>query len=244
MRLDVRIKKAGETKNTTKFELLGESPPMKEFYANTKRVDSSLPSVAGELVLSISSKPFAAGEVTLAFPSVPFFKEFKDVVRYQHTAERKGKGRRKDRAVPNTSDTPVNLAYVNKAALGDGFIAEKRPIYFGLSPVTKAGAEGEEQASSDDIDVDEKIDRTAALAAFDDFLRDSVRMKRGALLTSRRIMAVWAARWGADSGEDTIAGVQLTDVARRFRGVFGVTAVQKPTRIDGTSQRYWDGYTI
>ncbi len=243
MRLDVRIGKIGETKNTTRFELLGDSPPMKDFYANTEVV-SSLTFDTEEMVLSICSEPFGNGEVALAFPPVPFFKEFKDVVRYQHTAERKGKGRRKGRAAPNTSDTPVNLAYVNRAALGDGFIAEKRPIHFGLSPVTKDGAEGEEQAPSDDIDVDEKIDRAAALAAFDDFLRDSVRVKRGALLTSRRIMAVWAARWGADSGEDMIAGVQLTDVARRFRGVFGVTAVQKPTRIDGTSQRYWDGYTI
>ena len=66
----------------------------------------------------------------------------------------------------------------------------------------------------------------------------------GSRLTSRQIMAVWAARWGADPEDEVIAGLRLIDIARRFHAVFGVAAVKKPTRIDGFSQRYWDGYTV
>ena len=244
MRLDVRIRKIEEKISTTKFEPLGASPPMKDFYANTEVVASSLPSDTGDLVLSISTQPFAAGEVVLAFPPMPFFKEFTDVVRYQHTAERKGKGRRKDRPAPNTPDTPVTLAYVNKADLDDEFVAEKRPIYFGLSPVTKNGAESEEQAPGDDIDVGEKTDRTAALAAFDAFLRDTIRVKRGNRLTSRQIWAVWAARCGAEHDDEVLAGVAFSDVSRRFRTTFGATTAPNPARIDGAHQRYWANYTI
>ena len=239
MRLDVRIRKVEEKINTTQFELLGESPPMKDFYTE---VVSSLPSDTGDLVLSIpnSTKPFADGEVALTFPPVPFFKEFSRVVRYEHRIERRGKEQR----APNTPDTPVNLAYVNKADLDDEFVAEKRPIYFGLSPVTKNGAEGEEQAPGDDIDVGEKTDRTAAFAAFEAFLRDSVRVRRGSRLTSRQIWRVWAARWGADPADDPIAGVAFTDVSRRFRTTFGATTAKDSSRIDGIHQRYWPGFEI
>ena len=243
MRLDVRIRKIEEKISTTKFEPLGASPPMKDFYPNTKLVNS-LPFDTEDMVLSISTKPFAAGEVALAFPPVPFFKEFTDVVRYQHTAERKGKGRRKDRPAPNTPDTPVTLAYVNKADLDDEFVAEKRPIYFGLSPVTKNDAEGKEQAPGDDIDVGEKTDRTAALAAFDAFLRDTVRVRRGSRLTSRQIWSVWAARCGAEHDDAVVAGVAFTDVSRRFRTTFGATTAPTPARIDGIHQRYWRGFEI
>ena len=132
MRLDVRVRKVEEKINTTQFELLGESPPMKDFYVNTELV-SSLPFNTGEMVLSISSEPFADGEVALAFPPVPFFKAFRHVVRYEYRTERRGK----DRRAPNTPDTPVTLAYVNKVDLDDGFIAEQHPIYFGVSPANK-----------------------------------------------------------------------------------------------------------
>ena len=240
MRLDVRVRKVGQTKNTTRFKLLGESPPMTDFYPNTEVVVSLLPSDTGHMVLSISTTPFADGEVALAFPSVPFFKAFKDVVRYEHRIERRGKEQR----APNTPDTPVNLAYVNTADLDDEFVVEKRPIYFGLSPVTKNDAEGKEQAPGDDIDVGEKTDRTVAFAAFEAFLRDSVRVRRGSRLTSRQIWSVWAARWGADPDDDPIAGVQFTDVSRRFRAVFGATTAPNPARIDGAHQRYWTGFAI
>ena len=239
MRLDVRIRKVDQTKNTTKFEPASESPPMKDFYANTDVV-SSLPSDAGELILSISSTPFADGEVALAFPSLPFFKEFSRVVRYEHRIERRGKEQR----VPNTPDTPVNLAYVLKADLDDEFVAEKRPIYFGLSPVTKNDAEGKEQAPGDDIDVGEKTDRTAAFAAFEAFLRDSVRVQRGNRLTSRQIWRVWAARCGAEPDDEVVGGVAFSDVSRRFRAVFGATTAPTPARIDGSHQRYWSGFAI
>ena len=206
MRLDVRIRKVDQTKNTTKFELLGESPPMKDFYPNTEVV-SSLPSDTGDLVLSISTTPFTDGEVALAFPPLPFFKEFKDVVRYQHTAERKGKGRRKDRPVPNTPALPVNLAYVNKSDLEDKFVADQEPIFFGLSPVTEVVSGDQKQAAVEGVD--EEIGGADALAVFDAFLRDTIRVKRGNRLTSRQIWAVWAARCGADPDDDPIAGGRL-----------------------------------
>lgn len=239
MRLDVRIRKVEKKINTTQFELLGESPPMESFYVNTETV-TSLPFDTGEMVLTISSEPFADGEVALAFPPVPFFKAFRRVVRYEYRLERRGKERR----VSNTPDTPVNLAYVNKEVLEDEFIAEQKPIYFGISAVTKAVIEDEKQAAAGDVADDDEIDRADAIAAFDAFLRESVRFQRGRKLTSRQILAVWRVRWDADPDDEVIRGIQLADVARRFRVVFGVTMLKDPTRIDGMSQRYWNGFTI
>lgn len=239
MRLDVRIRKVEKKINTTQFELLGESPPMESFYVNTETV-TSLPFDTGEMVLTISSEPFADGEVALAFPPVPFFKAFRRVVRYEYRIERRGKERR----VSNTPDTPVNLAYVNKEVLEDEFIAEQKPIYFGISAVTKAVIEDEKQAAAGDVADDDEIDRADAIAAFDAFLRESVRFQRGRKLTSRQILAVWRVRWDADPDDEVIRGIQLADVARRFRVVFGVTMLKDPTRIDGMSQRYWNGFTI
>ena len=40
MRLDVTIRKVAEKINTSRFEPAGESPPMKDFYANTELVNS------------------------------------------------------------------------------------------------------------------------------------------------------------------------------------------------------------
>lgn len=239
MRLDVRIRKVEKKINTTQFELLGESPPMESFYVNTETV-TSLPFDTREMVLTISSEPFADGEVALAFPPVPFFKAFRRVVRYEYRIKRRGKERR----VSNTPDTPVNLAYVNKEVLEDEFIAEQKPIYFGISAVTKAVIEDEKQAAAGDVADDDEIDRADAIAAFDAFLRESVRFQRGRKLTSRQILAVWRVRWDADPDDEVIRGIQLADVARRFRVVFGVTMLKDPTRIDGDSQRYWNGFTI
>ena len=241
MRLDVRIRKVAEKINTSRFEPAGVSPPMKDFYANTELV-TSLPFDTRDMVLSISTTPFADGEVALAFPPLPFFKEFKDVVRYQHTAERKGKGRRKDRPAPNTPDTPVTLAYVNKSALEDKFVADQEPIFFGLSPVTEVVSGDQKQAAVEDVD--EEIGGADALAVFDAFLRDTIRVKRGNRLTSRQIWAVWAARCGAEHDDEVVAGIAFTDVSRRFRAVFGATTAPTPARIDGIHQRYWRGFEI
>ena len=239
MRLDVRIRKVDQTKNTTKFEPASESPPMKDFYANTEVV-SSLPSDTGDLVLSISTTPFTDGEVALAFPRVPFFKEFGRVVRYEHRITRRGK----ERGAPNTPELPVTLAYVNKSDLEDEFVADQEPIFFGLSPVTEAVSGDQKQSAVEDVGVDEEIGGADALAAFDAFLRDTIRVKRGNRLTSRQIWAMWAARCGVHPDDEVIGGLKLIDVARRFRAVFGVTMVETSTRIDGIHQRYWDGYTV
>ena len=89
-----------------------------------------------------------------------------------------------------------------------------------------------------------KLTVQIASAAFDAFLRESVRVKKGGRLTSRQIWAVWAARWGADPEDRVIAGVRFADVAGRLRALFGTAAAKDPTRIDGRLQRYWSGYAI
>ena len=245
MRLDVRMRKVEEKTATTKFEPVDESPPMKNFYINTKVV-SSLPFDIGEIRVSISSQPLAESEVSLALPAIPFYMVHTKAaaVQYRHQAERKEHSRRKPRPASSTPELPVTQAYVSTVALDNQLIDEQRPIYFGISAVPETVSEDETQTAANDGGSGGEIDRVDALAALDAFLRDYVRVKRNGIITSRRIWAVWAARWGADPADDVIAGVLLTDVARRFRAVFGTTAVKKPTRIDGISQRYWVGYTI
>ena len=239
MRLSVRMKPVEEKVNTTLYEPVGDSPPMKNFYLNTE-VASALPFDTKEITLTISDEPFAEGEVALPFPPVPFYKVFRSAVRYEHRVARRGRVRR----AANTPELPVSLAYVNRAALDEEFIAGRRPIHFGVSAPSEVAAEDEEQPAAADIDAGEESSGVEGLAAFDGFLRESVKSQKEGRLTSRRIWAVWAARCDADPSEDMIAGVQFADVARRFRALFGAAAAKNPTRIDGRLQRYWDGYTI
>lgn len=237
MRLKMRVKKVRELKNASRFESVepdGKYRPMKDFYVNTELL-SSLPFDTDELTVHISDGPFAEGEVALAFPQVPFFRSSRNTVRYQHTAERKANSRRRPRPAPSTPELPVTLAYVNRDVLEAEFIAARKPICFGISPVT----EYENRAASSGTEVG----GAGIFTTFDAFLRESVRKRRGRRLTSRQILAVWRTRCGADPDAEVVQGIRLTDVARRFRAVFGVTATG-PTRIDGRLQRYWDDYTI
>ena len=239
MRLTVRMKPVEEKVNTTLYKSVGDSPPMKDFYLNTE-VASALPFDTKEIILTISDEPFAEGEVALVFPPVPFYKAFRSAVRYEHRAERRGRERR----AANTPELPVSLAYVNRAVLDEEFIAERRPIHFGVSAPSEVAAEDEKQAVAADIDVGDESSGVEAIAAFDSFLRESVKIQKEGRLTSRQIWAVWAAQRNVDPDERVIAGVRYADVARRFRALFGAAAAKNPTRIDGRLQRYWSGYAI
>ena len=239
MRLDVRIRKVAEKTRTTEYEILGEAPPMKDFYVNTEKL-VVLPYDTAEMVLSISAEPFANGEVALAFPPVPFFREFKRVVRYERRVERRGK----DRRAPNTPDTPVNLAYVNKADLENEFVADRKPIYFGLSPVADAVSGDRTQPLTEDVGAADEAVRAALLEALDQFLRDRFRPQRGARLTSQDVHDEFIHQEGANLSEDALNSLQLIDISRRVRAIFGVTMVKTGTRINGRHQRYWANYTI
>ena len=237
MRFEATMRMVDETKNTIKFQLVGESPPMTSFYVNRARL-ASMPFDTREMILEISSEPFADGEVALAFPPVPFSGVLRRFVRYQHTIKRAGT----EKQAPNTPELPVTLAYVEKAVLERKFVVDRLPIYFGVSPINEVSTTDEERAVV--VVTDGEIDRADAVDAFDAFIRESVQVKRGGQLTTRQVWTVWAARCGADPEGKEIAGVPYTIVYRRLRDVLGVAAAPKPTRIDGIIQRYWPGYSI
>ncbi len=90
----------------------------------------------------------------------------------------------------------------------------------------------------------EEVARLEALAGFDGFLGDAVREEEGGKLTTRRVWRVWAERWGADPDKCVIGGVAFGDVAGRISETLEVAAEKYPTRVDGRSQRYWEGYAI
>lgn len=237
----VRMRRVEQKTNTTQYEPCNtDAPaPIDSFYPDTGAL-SSIPFDTAEFMLSISDQPFAEGEVDLALPPLPFVRSTKNKTRFEIQNAR---GRR----LRSSLEYPVTQAFMNNHALDEEIINEQRPIYFGISAVTRDALEDEKPAAADDIAVVEAIDRVDALEAFDAFLRHYVRVKRGARLTSRQIFAAWCTRWGADTDgleKKVICGVRLTDVARRFHAVFGANAVKKPTRIDGISQRYWVGYTV
>lgn len=244
MHMDPRMKKVEEKINTTKFEPAGELRPMRNFYPNTEFLSSSLPSDTDEIILSMSDKPYAAGEVELALPPVPFYEHRGNTVLYQHSDRNKRTRGGKFRPLPNTPELPVTQAYVFRSFLDDHFVTAQKPIYFGISAVTKDVLEDEKPVEADDIAGGDEIDRADALAALADFLRAYVRVKRGARLTSRQIWAMWAKYHNADPSSKTIRGVQLADVFRQFRATFGATAAKDPTRIDGISQRYVPDFAI
>lgn len=234
----VRMKSVEQKPNTTQCKPCDtDAPaPMDSFYPDTGAL-SSLPFDTAEFMLWISDYPFADGEVDLALPPLPFVRSTKNKTRFEIQNAR---GRR----LRSSLEYPVTQAFMNNHAVTEEVINEQRPIYFGISVVPETVIEDEKPAASGGIAVGDEIDRADALAALDTFLRERVRVKRGGRLTSRQIWAMWAKYHNADPADDIIHGVRLTDVARRFRAVFGATAVKTPTRIDGISQRYWVGYTV
>ena len=238
MRLIIRMKVVEEKINTTKLEPCDEPAPLDSFFVNTERLNSLPSEEERELVLA--DEPFAEGEVSIAFPPIPFYKLLKTTVRFEHRVSTGGK----DRRATNTPALPVTLSYVKKSHLPDDFIAARKSLYSGLRAVTKAVAEEQERALVGDTESADEVAGADAVAAFDAFLKASVRVQRGGRITSRQIWEVWAARWGADSKERVIAGVRFIDVSRRFRATFGATAAKDPTRIDGELQRYFSGYAI
>ena len=232
----VSMKRVEQKTYTTQCVPCDADAPMDSFYPDTEAL-KAMPFDTAEFMLSISDKPFAEGDVDLAFPPLPFVRSTKNKTRFEIRNDR---GRR----LRSSPEYPVTQAFIYNDALHAEAIEERRPIYFGISAVTELVVDNKEPAALDDVGVGDEIDRAAAFAAFDAFLRETVRVKRGSRLTSRRIWPVWAERWGADPADEVIGGLKLIDVARRFRAVFGVTMVETGTRSDGYSQRYWQDYTI
>ena len=256
MRRTILMKWVGTTKNTTAFLSLDKPAPMDRFHINSESLASAGLGEKDVIIVIISTDEFAAGEVMLAPLPAPYYKELRDTVRYQHRVTTRGG---KDRPAPNTPALPVTLAYINRAALPDVFIAEQGPIFFGLAgvmvgperPADEAAEVADGTADAEEVaddtpaaEVAGETDDAADRATFDDFLRKTMRTEEGGKLTTRRVWRVWAERCGADPADRVIAGVHFKDVAGMVREILGVAAAEKPTRVDGVSQRYWPGYAI
>ncbi|MCY4654113.1 MAG: hypothetical protein OXC95_13230 [Dehalococcoidia bacterium] len=244
MRRTMRMKQIATTKNTTAYRSLDEPTPMDDFNVNTKRMEAEGMGNANPIVVTISTEPLAAADFVLTPPPVPYHRLTSNFVRYQHRDLRDGR----DRPVPNTIELPVTLAYANRTELPEEFIAERKPIYFGISKAMGATRPDYEVADETaDLEVAAETSEHAAaegIAGFDAFLTESVREEEGGRLTTRRVWRVWAEKWGADPDEQVIAGVRFDDVAGRVSEILGVTTAKDPTRVDGTSQRYWPGHAI
>ena len=239
MLIRVRMKRVEMKTRTTRCEPCDTDmlAPLDNFYPDTELLDS-LPFNTDEFILSIADRPFAEREVAIAFPPLPFVRMTKNKCRFEILNDR---GRR----LRTSSEYPITQAFMNNELMDARIMVERRPIYFGISEVPQAVTEDEGQATADDLDAGKEESGGAdAIAAFDDFLRETVRVAKGGRITSRQIWAVWAARCGANPDDEVGGGVRFTDVARRFRSVFRATAVKTPTRIDGRLQRYWLDYTI
>ena len=236
MLLSVRLKKVGETPNTTKYEPLDEAPPFDSYYFDSEFLNS-VSFGTEKLLLHLSDEPLPEGTVAIAFPPLPFARSTKNKTRFEIQNDR---GRR----LRSSREFPVTQAFILNSALDTEIITEERPLYSGISPLIEAAVKEEQQVTADTSDVAGDPSGQDAFAVFDDFLRDSVRVRRGSRLTSRQIWRVWAARCGAEHDDEVVAGVAFTDVSRRFRTTFGATTAPTPARIDGIHQRYWAGFEI
>ena len=186
MLLRVRMKKVEDKLNTTKFEPCDEPAPLKDHYINTEFL-TSLPFGTEELILHLSDEPLPEGEVAIAFPSLPFTRSTKNLTRFEIQNDR---GRR----LRSSLEYPVTQAFLYNDIVGTETITAERPLYSGISPVPEAVAE-EEQAAVEDTTVTDEVTGADATAAFDAFLRASVRVQRGGRITTRQIWSVWA-RYG------------------------------------------------
>ena len=158
MRLDVRMRKVEKKTYTTKCVPCETPAPLADLFPDTK-VLTSLISDANEFRLFISNKPFAPGEVDLALPPLPFIRSTKNLTRFGFLNSR---GRR----LRTSSEYPVTLVLIYNDALDKEFIAERKPIHFGISAVTKAVVEDEKQPEPTDTGVAEEEDFKDIIAWF------------------------------------------------------------------------------
>lgn len=234
MRITTIVRTTETKASTTVYASLDYRPPLRPCYVNSEYLASSGLASFDAIGLVISTEELGECDVVLALPPLPFSDLTANTVRYEHKIVRGGK----ERGAPTTLAQPVTRAYIEKWALPDGFIAEKKPIFLGLFAVV-SGAKRIKSAAAV-----EEVARLEALAGFDGFLGDVVREEEGGKLTTRRVWRVWAERWGADPDECVIGVVAFGDVAGRISEILKVAAEKYPTRVDGRSQRYWEGYAI
>ena len=155
MRLDVRMRKVEKKTYTTKCVPCETPAPLADLFPDTK-VLTSLISDANEYQLFVSTKPFAPGEVDLALPPMPFIRSTKNLTRFGFLNAR---GRR----LRTSSEYPVTLALIYNDALDRKFIAEQKPIYFGISAITNAVVEDEKRPEPADTGVVEGDAGSAAV---------------------------------------------------------------------------------
>ena len=230
----VKMRKGERMHYTTKCEPCDpEKAFLDAFYLDTEFLNS-LTFDTAEFMLWISDRPFAEGEVDVSFPPLPFVKSTKNRTRFEIQNER---GRR----LRTSTEYPVTQVFIKNLALDAEIIDEGRQLYFGISAITESDVVDGKGVLVPDTEVVDKAVRAAALAALDAFLRARIRTQRGARLISQDVFDEIQKE---DLPEDVLKCIQLTDIARRFRAIFGVTMAATPTRIKGKSHRYWDGYTL
>ena len=233
----IRMKRGADLTYTTKCEPYDAADaPLDAFYPDTE-VLNSLPFDTAEYNLWISDEPFAEGQVDVAFPPLPFVKSTKNKTRFEIQNKH---GRR----LRTSLEYPATQAFIYNAALDAETIDEKRPLYSGISAVTEAVTAVEKPVVVPDTEAADELARAAILAAVDAFIRARFRPLRGAKLTSRDVHDAFIEEEGENFSEDALNSLQLIDISRRVRAIFGVTMEPNPTRIKGRSQKYWDGYTI
>ena len=71
-----------------------------------------------------------------------------------------------------------------------------------------------------------------AVAAFRDFLADSIEVHDSGRITIADIWEAWAAHWGVDHGDNLIGSISQQDVTMHFRGHF-LAPEQVRARVEG-----------
>ena len=85
MLLSVRLKKVGETPNTTRYEPLDEVPPLDGYNIDSEFLNSVSFGTFGteKLRLHLSDEPLPEGTVAIAFPPLPFIRSTKNLTRFE-----------------------------------------------------------------------------------------------------------------------------------------------------------------
>ena len=148
MLLSVRLKKVGETPNTTRYEPLDEVPPLDGYNIDSEFLNSVSFGTFGteKLRLHLSDEPLPEGTVAIAFPPLPFIRSTKNKTRFEIQNDR---GRR----LRSSREFPVTQAFILNSALDTEIITAERPLYSGISPIIEAVVKEKEQVTADTSDV-------------------------------------------------------------------------------------------
>ena len=245
MLIKIPMRKGDKKRRFTQFDPTDQQSTsiLSVLYPHTEWL-LTLPFDTREFVLFVSDQSLG-DEVAVKLPPIPYAEPAGAYTRFEiHD----GKGNR----IGTSMAYPVTQLLLQNSELDPEIIAEKKPIYLGVSPATpRVIVDGPEELGIDDDDdpdeneddviIDDLNDHELADKFLRFFLQHYVNFFRGSKLSSEQLHA--AVVNAAPNGVRTDLLDRKT-VTVAFRKHFGTVMGRESARIEGKSTKYWADFHV